>query len=234
MKRILRLALVLVLAWAAAGAAGDERAHAQRLLQSPVFKIDTNEKVVALTFDDGPDPTFTPVILELLHREGVVGTFFVIGKQADRYPKIIEWMYKAGHEVANHGYSHADPKKLGKGEVIDEIRRTEQAVLKASGTRTRFYRPMGGTVTPSVLRACNETGYELIHWSVDPKDWRRDRTSEVISNALKNHVDSGDIVLFHDGGLNQEESIKALAVLIGELKGRGYHFVTISQLLGME
>jgi peptidoglycan/xylan/chitin deacetylase (PgdA/CDA1 family) len=73
-----------------------------------------------------------------------------------------------------------------------------------------------------------------VHWSVDPRDWRRDRTSEVISNSLKNNVGPGDIVLFHDGGMNQEESLKSVAALIDNLKQRGYRFVTVSQLLGAE
>lgn len=200
----------------------------------PIFKIDTEEKVVAITFDDGPDPKYTPILLETLHSEGVRATFFVLGNQAEKSPGILFWMQKAGHEIGNHGYSHPDVKRLKKEEIYQEIKRTEKIILSASGMRPTSYRPPGGVVTPAVLKATYSAGYDLVHWSVDPKDWKRDRTAEVITGSIKNKVGSGDIILFHDGGVNQEESIKALVTLIHDLKQEGYRFVTVSELLEVE
>lgn len=198
---------------------------------SPIFKIDTENKVVALTFDDGPDPKYTPILLETLHLEGVKATFFVLGNQAEQSPQILSWMHKAGHEIGNHGYSHPDIKKLKKAQIYDQIKRAEKIILSATGYKPTCYRPPGGVVTTSVMKAAYDAGYELIHWSVDPKDWKRNRTSEVITGSIKNKVGAGDIILFHDGGVNQEESLKALITLIHDLKQEGYHFVTISELL---
>jgi peptidoglycan/xylan/chitin deacetylase (PgdA/CDA1 family) len=201
---------------------------------APILKIETERKVVAITFDDGPDPKYTPLMLEVLHKEGVQATFFVLGKEAQRNPSILSWMVRAGHEVANHGYSHPDMRQLNKAEVYTEIKKAEQVIKNATGLKPEYYRPPGGVVTPAILRAAFEAGYQLIHWSIDPKDWKKNHTAEVISGSLKDKVGAGDIILFHDGGVNQEETIKAVVALIHDLKEHGYQFVTVSQLLEME
>ncbi|RXT05211.1 polysaccharide deacetylase family protein [Ammoniphilus sp. CFH 90114] len=198
---------------------------------TPILKIDTEKKVVALTFDDGPDPKYTPILLETLNLEGVKATFFVLGIQAEKAPHILQWIHKAGHEIGNHGYSHPDIKKLKRPEIYQQIKRAEKVILGATGFRPKCYRPPGGVVTPAVLKATFDAGYDLIHWSVDPKDWKRDRTAEVIAGSIENQVGAGDILLFHDGGVNQEESMKALVSLIHDLKQDGYQFVTVSELL---
>lgn len=197
----------------------------------PIHRIDTQRKVVALTFDDGPDPVYTPLILETLHKQGVPATFFVLGSQVDKYPKILQWVKKAGHEIGNHGYYHHDLNKLTEQEVYDEIKRTEQSILRTTGVLSQYYRPPGGVMTHDVLNAVQTSGYDIIHWSVDPRDWSLRRTASVIANTVKKNVSSGDIVLFHDGGLNQKQTIKALRELITDLRQKGYKFVTVSQLL---
>lgn len=214
--------------------ASNPNAHGNTDQATPILKIDTDKKVVALTFDDGPDPKYTPILLETLHLEGIRATFFVLGMQAEKTPEILQWIYKAGHEIGNHGYSHPDIKKLKRPEIYQEIKRAEKVILSATGYRPICYRPPGGVVTPAVLKATYDAGYELIHWSVDPKDWKRDRTAEVIAGSIKNKVGAGDILLFHDGGVNQEESIKALLSLIHDLKKNGYEFVTVSELLEIQ
>ena len=150
---------------------------------TPILKINTEEKVVAITFDDGPDPKYTPILLEILHQKGVRATFFVLGNQAEKYPQILVWMYRAGHEIGNHGYSHPDMNRLNRAQIYSEIKKAEKVILAAVGIRPNSYRPPGGVVTPAVLRATYEAGYQLIHWSIDPKDWRRNRTAEVISGS---------------------------------------------------
>ncbi|UFJ43354.1 polysaccharide deacetylase family protein [Brevibacillus humidisoli] len=197
----------------------------------PIHRIDTQKKIVALTFDDGPDPTYTPLILETLHKNGVPATFFVLGSQVDKYPSILQWMRKAGHEIGNHGYEHHDLNKLTEQQVYDEIKRTERAVLQKAGVFTQYYRPPGGVITHDVRNAVQSSGYDMIYWSVDPRDWSLKRTASVIINSVKQNVTPGDIVLFHDGGLNQKQTLAALQQLITDLRSQGYKFVTISQLL---
>ncbi len=197
----------------------------------PIHRIDTPKKLVALTFDDGPDPKYTPLILEMLHKNRVPATFFVLGSQVDKYPKIMQWIKKAGHEIGNHGYHHYDLHKLTEQEIYDEIKKAEQSILRTTGQLAQYYRPPGGVMTHDVLTAVQSSGYDIIHWSVDPRDWSLQRTASVIANSVKQNISSGDIVLFHDGGLNQKQTLSALQELITDLRSKGYTFVTISQLL---
>ncbi|MCK9910306.1 hypothetical protein MXD81_14265, partial [Microbacteriaceae bacterium K1510] len=95
----------------------------------------------------------------------------------------------------------------------------------------QYYRPPGGVITLDVMNAVQSMGYDIIHWSVDPRDWSLKRTASVIANSVKRNVSTGDIVLFHDGGLNQRQTLAALQDLIWDLRRKGYRFVTVSQLL---
>ncbi|MET3292667.1 UNVERIFIED_CONTAM: peptidoglycan/xylan/chitin deacetylase (PgdA/CDA1 family) [Brevibacillus sp. OAP136] len=225
-KRLVLLFLLLVIALVPLQASGMPRANYE-----PIHRIDTQRKIVALTFDDGPDPVYTPLILETLHQYGVPATFFVLGSQVDKYPKVIQWIKKAGHEIGNHGYFHHDLNKLTEQEIYDDIKRSEQSILRTTGLLTQYYRPPGGVMSPNVMNAVQTSGYDIIHWSVDPRDWSLRRTASVIANSVKKHVTFGDIILFHDGGLNQKQTLKALRELIIDLRQKGYKFVTVSQLL---
>lgn len=208
-------------------------AWASPLLPSyePIHRIDTEKKVVALTFDDGPDAVYTPKILEVLHRNNVLATFFVLGSQVDKHPKVMQWIKKAGHEIGNHGYHHYDLNKLTEQEVYDDIKQSERSILKTTGILAQYYRPPGGVMTHDVMNAVQTSGYDLIHWSVDPRDWSLARTASVIAKTVKSNVSSGDIILFHDGGMNQRQTVAALQELITDLRSHGYRFVTVSQLL---
>lgn len=197
----------------------------------PIHRIDTQKKVVALTFDDGPDAQYTPKILEVLHRNKVLATFFVLGSQVDKHPRVMQWIYKAGHEIGNHGYHHYDMNKLTEHEVYDDIKLGERSILKTTGILAQYYRPPGGVMTHDVMNAVQSSGYDIIHWSVDPRDWSLARTASVIAKSVKSNVSSGDIILFHDGGLNQRQTVVALQELITDLRSQGYRFVTVSQLL---
>lgn len=216
------LAALLLLAPIASGA---------KPTYEPIHRIDTQRKVVALTFDDGPDPKYTPLILETLHKNGVPATFFVLGSQVDKYPRIIQWIKKAGHEIGNHGYHHYDLNRLTEQAIYEEIKRAEKSIWVKTGILTQYYRPPGGVMTHDVMNAVQASGYDIIHWSIDPRDWSLERTASVIAKSVKTTVKQGDIVLFHDGGLNQKQTIGALQELITDLKSQGYKFVTVSQLL---
>lgn len=200
-------------------------------LYEPIHRIDTQKKVVALTFDDGPDAKYTPKILEVLHRNKVLATFFVLGSQVDKHPLVMQWIYKAGHEIGNHGYHHYDMNKLTEHEVYDDIKQGERSILKTTGVLAQYYRPPGGVMTHDVMNAVQSSGYDIIHWSIDPRDWSLARTASVIAKSVKSSVSSGDIILFHDGGLNQRQTVAALQELITDLRSQGYRFVTVSQLL---
>jgi peptidoglycan-N-acetylglucosamine deacetylase len=227
LKKIILLLCSLLLTWIPSQTYAAGKA-------TPVFHIDTNQKVVALTFDDGPHPKYTPLLLELLHKERVRATFFLLGKNAEQYPKITSWIYRAGHEIGNHSYSHREPKQLSRVQVYDEIKKTEKIIKNIVGRRPDHFRSPYGELTPSILKATYDAGYQLINWNIDPRDWDRHRTAEVMTGSIKNKIRPGDIVLFHDGGDNQKEMMTAVENLIHLLKANNYHFVTISELVEME
>lgn len=187
--------------------------------------VKTQEKVVALTFDDGPDPAFTEPILDILKKKQVKATFFVIGEAARTNSQLLRRMVKEGHEIGNHGYSHSYNQR----KVVDELRRTDEVVYAATGLHTYFYRPPGGFVSKSQLEVIGKNGYVVTLWSVDSRDWRRPGVERVANNVLQNVV-PGAIVLFHDGGGMRNQTVEALPKVIDELQASGYRFVTLSEL----
>jgi peptidoglycan/xylan/chitin deacetylase (PgdA/CDA1 family) len=187
--------------------------------------IHTNQKVVALTFDDGPDPEFTEAILEILKQKQVKATFFVIGENARQNPSLLRRMITEGHEIGNHGYTHDYSQR----KLTDEIKQTDQSVYTATGTHTYFYRPPGGFVTKSQINMIKNQGYVVTLWSVDSRDWRKPGVNRIVSNVVQK-VFPGAIVLLHDGGGFKSQTVLALEPLIDKLNADGYRFVTLSEL----
>lgn len=199
--------------------------------QNPLFRVDTKNKVVAITFDDGPHHTFTPQLLKVLHEERVKATFFLLGKEVNKNPKIALRIYKEGHELGNHGYSHRAMRHLNQNQIYQEMMKTQKAIAHHVGIKTTLFRPPYGEMVPSILRVNNQLGYRLIRWSLDPRDWDQHQTADKIARHVKKSVRPGDIILFHDGGLNQKQTISAVRMVIRDLKKRGYQFVTVSELM---
>lgn len=189
------------------------------------FMIHTNKKVVALTFDDGPDPAFTEAILDILKQKQVEATFFVIGKNASQNPSLLRRMVTEGHEIGNHGYTH----NYNRRKMIDELKQTDQIVYTATGTHTYFYRPPGGFVSKNQIEMIKNQGYVVTLWSVDGRDWRKPGVNRIISNVVQN-VFPGAIILLHDGGGIRSQTVLALEQVIDELHADGYRFVTLSKL----
>lgn len=192
-------------------------------------KISTQEKVVALTFDDGPAKIYTQQILDILKKQQVKATFFVIGEEVKGNPDLLRRMVSEGHEIGNHGFSH----DYGQRKLLEELNQTEQAVYSVSGTHTYFYRPPGGYIPKNKLTLVKNKGYVVTLWSVDSRDWRRPGVDGIVGNVLKN-VFPGAIILFHDGGGLRNQTVEALEQLIDELRARGYTFVTLSELRTFE
>jgi len=196
-----------------------------------LFRVDTKNKVVAITFDDGPHPTFTPLLLKALREERVQATFFLLGREVNKHPKIAIQIHKEGHELGNHGYSHSVMRKLNQNQIYQEIIKTQKAIVRHVGVRPYLFRPPYGEMTPSIMKVNHQLGYRLIRWSLDPKDWDQHQNANMIVRHVQKNVRPGDIILFHDGGLNQKETIRAVRSVIHDLKRKGYRFVTISQLM---
>ncbi|HEX5189782.1 MAG TPA: bifunctional polysaccharide deacetylase/glycosyltransferase family 2 protein [Streptosporangiaceae bacterium] len=193
-------------------------------------------KTVALTFDDGPDPTWTPKILAVLRREHVPATFFVVGAHVAASPAIVRAELAAGDEVGSHTYTHANLASAG-WRLPLELTLTQNALAGAAGIRTRLLRPPYSSVPDALTRADWQAyrraaafGYLVVLTSTDTKDWARPGVARIVANAMP-HGDRGAIVMMHDAGGDRRQTIRALPRIIDRLRARGYRFVTVTAAL---
>ncbi|MGO4271035.1 polysaccharide deacetylase family protein [Paenibacillus sp. TAF58] len=195
-----------------------------------VWEVTTDEKVIALTFDDGPHPEYTAQILELLKQYEAKATFFVVGNKVKLYPDVLNQTIREGHEIANHTYTHAYLSK--KNNIKKEINQTEELIYDTTGKRCLLFRPPGGFYNERLVAAVRAEGYKMIMWSwqLDTKDWSTPGVNKIVDRVLKNAT-NGNIVLFHDYIEGPTQTIAALKIILPELKNRGYQLVTVSQLL---
>lgn len=183
-------------------------------------------KEIALTFDDGPHPVYTEELLDILKREHVRATFFVVGKQTDRFPQLVQQEVAEGHEVANHTYDHLRLPTLPPAQIEEELTEGARAIQRAVGSPTRLYRPPGGEYDASVLAATKQLGLVMVLWTDDPGYFAKPPAKTVEERALRDIRDGG-ILLLHDG---IQQTLDILPDLIRQLKARGYQFVTCSEL----
>lgn len=186
---------------------------------------------VALTFDDGPDPRHTPLVLETLERYGAVATFFCVGAAAGAHPDLLSRAAGAGHVIANHTWSHPFLPDLSRDEVRWQVEATGAALAAAAGQAAlpRLVRPPYGAYTPEVLGWL--AGQEVITalWDVDTNDWQLPGPGAITEHALRG-ARNGSILLFHDGGGDRSQTVTALPGIIEGLLDRGFRLVTVSQL----
>ncbi len=195
-----------------------------------VYKGQNEEKKIALTFDDGPHPTYTPQILDILKEYDIPATFFVIGENVDRHPDLVSRAVAEGHEIGNHTQTHP-LKQLTDEQMEAEISACEATIAECIDCRPRLFRPPGGILSETVTALADMHRYRVILWSIDTRDWAHTPVEEITENVLR-HVDAGAIILMHDAIDAPSPTPQALRLLIPILIKRGYQFVTVSQLLG--
>lgn len=196
-----------------------------------IYSWNSNEKVIALTFDDGPHPYRTEEILDILDEYGIKATFFFIGQNVKDYPKPALLVSERGHEIGNHTFTHRNLQSLTFSELMNEIITTESAIDELVGCETHLLRPPEGKFSDDVIKAAREKGYSIICWSIDTLDWAHN-PSENIAKDILDSVEAGDIILFHDFVSGQSPTPAALRMVIPTLIERGYSFVTVSELMG--
>jgi len=193
--------------------------------------IQTDQKVLAMTFDDGPHPSLTPKLLDILKQRNIKATFFVVGKNAKAYPQIIRRIIEEGHEIGNHTWTHASVMSRSDDQIRSELKMSEDAMVAAAGYRPHTFRPPYGAINTRIKQLMSsEFGYATIMWSVDPQDWRRPGVS-VVTSRLVNGAHNGAILLAHD---IHPPTIQAMPSTFDQLLAKGYQFVTISQLMNIE
>jgi len=194
---------------------------------------------IALTFDDGPDPRWTPRVLDVLRREGVPGTFFMVGSQAARHPDLVRRVQREGNEIANHTFTHAGMSTGPAWQRRAQVHLTEAVLLGITGHYPRFIRPpysaTSDAVTPSTEKALAKAAggrYIIALADLDSRDWEKPGVAQIVRNATP-RPGAGGVIMFHDSGGDRHQTVEALARLIPQLRAQGYSFVPARDLLGL-
>lgn len=187
-------------------------------------------KYIALTFDDGPVTSNTTRVLNMLKKRNIKATFYVLGPRVKNNPTLMRRMVAEGHEVGNHTWTHGKLTNMSDSMVRSELKRTENAIIAATGVKPRTMRPpYGALLTRQRNMIFNEFGYPTILWDVDPQDWKKPGLS-VIRNRIVSKTKAGSIVLLHD---LHSSSVDAVPSTVDALLRKGYKFVTVSQLIAL-
>ncbi len=207
-----------------------------------------NRHVVALTYDDGPNPPYTSRILSVLEHEHVHATFFVVGRAVRAFPATVRREARDGDAIGNHAWAHEHLILLDAAQVRSSLQRTDAAIYAATGQHTRIMRPPFGARDWLVLDEVRALGYTPVMWSVPlARDWE-DPPPAVIARRILSNVSDGSIIVLHDGNrgivcahahlparvCNRENDIEATRIIVDTLKARGYRFVTVPQLLALK
>lgn len=181
---------------------------------------------VSLTFDDGPHPSFTPQILDVLKAKGVHATFFMLGRQAERYPDLVRRIVAEGHAVANHTWDHPDLRTLDEAGFAAQVDRTNEVLESITGLPVRCARPPFGRADATVQRRLAERGMTSVVWTGDSRDFEKPGPDAIVRSALEG-LQPGGVLLLHDGGGNRDQTIAALPRIIDGLRAAGYRTIPI-------
>jgi peptidoglycan-N-acetylglucosamine deacetylase len=197
-------------------------------------RLDPSARTVALTFDDGPDPAFTPRLLDTLEELDVKATFFLVGSQVKRHPTLVRRIVSAGHAVGSHSATHPDPWTVGLRTLIDDYRAGRRAVEDACGREVRLFRPPKGYVDAAGAVAMRRIGLRPWLWTRDPEDWAPGATAATIGKAMST-VEAGDVVLLHDAiqgplapeATDRSATLQAIPALVRAVQDRGLAFAVL-------
>jgi peptidoglycan-N-acetylglucosamine deacetylase len=195
---------------------------------SKFMRGDTKKKWIALTFDDGPHPAYTPKLLDILKQYNAKATFFVVGEMAEKSPDLVKAEIAAGHSVGNHTYHHVNLTKIPKEDVAVEIKACGDVIKGITGVAPHLFRPPGGDYNKQVAMVSEAEGYKMILWTDDPADYASPG-DKVIRVRLLDRVSNGGIILIHDG---VQETVDVLPKILQTLKDKGFELVTIDEMMG--
>jgi cellulose synthase/poly-beta-1,6-N-acetylglucosamine synthase-like glycosyltransferase/spore germination protein YaaH/peptidoglycan/xylan/chitin deacetylase (PgdA/CDA1 family) len=211
-------------------------------LSYEIDQLGAARKKIALSFDDGPDPRWTPKILDLLKEKHVPAAFFVVGEEASKSPGILRREFAEGHSIGNHTYTHPVLDEISPTQLRWELNITQRLIESTLGVKSILFRPPYGidhqpefAEEVAQLPGVQDMGYLIVGQKIDPHDWRQPYGKQVpaqeIINGVLRQADAGNIVLFHDGGGDRSQTVAALPVIIDELRARGYEFVQVPELV---
>jgi peptidoglycan/xylan/chitin deacetylase (PgdA/CDA1 family) len=189
-----------------------------------------DRRSLALTFDDGPDPIRTPLLLDLLATLDVKATFFLCGKGVDAHPEIAARIAREGHEIGNHTYNHRYLPLVRSRGVESELAATDRAIERATGVTPKLARPPYGGRSPSNVRVFDRLEKRLVLWDVNSYDWKGYAADDVARRVIEQSR-PGSIILMHEARTGGETTIEAVRMLVPELRAEGYDFATVSGLI---
>jgi peptidoglycan/xylan/chitin deacetylase (PgdA/CDA1 family) len=199
-------------------------------LRRLIFKrVRTTKPVVALTFDDGPHPEFTPLVLDILRDHGAHATFFLIGNSARANPEVVKRIVAEGHALGCHTDTHADLSQLSVRAAMRECRSSKQSIEQISGRKVRYLRPPWGKVSLSTVPVSLLCGMRIALWNLDSLDSRKLEPDALVKQIQSSDPQPGDVLLFHD---DWGTSVEALPEILQELKGRGLCGCAIEEMVG--
>ncbi|MGF7057112.1 polysaccharide deacetylase family protein [Brassicibacter mesophilus] len=191
------------------------------------YKGNVDDNIIAFTCNVDWGNEYIPTMLEIFKKNDIKITFFVTGRWADKNSELLKQIYDNGHEIGNHGYTHRDYDKLSYEQNKSEILRADQVISQTLKYKAKYFAPPSGAYNDSTVRAAKELGYNVIMWSIDTIDWRKDSTKDKIINRVITKPHNSAIVLMHP----KEETIKALPTIIQSLTEKGYKIGCVSDIV---
>jgi peptidoglycan/xylan/chitin deacetylase (PgdA/CDA1 family) len=208
------------------------RSAAKDALQAIVFRgrfvwrLPATSRALALTFDDGPHPEWTPAALDMLARSGVRATFFLIGREAEKHPGIVRRIVAEGHTLGGHSYDHTVITTQSASALAADLARCRDAIAQACGTVTQLFRPPKGEVSFGSIRTVCREGFTLVHWSKTYSDYRQDGAPALLERIERLGAEDRDILLFHD---NNRHTVEALERAVPRWMGAGHRFEALRE-----
>jgi len=194
-------------------------------------RVRTGRKAVALTFDDGPDPVVTPVLLDLLKRRGVRATFFCTGQRVEEHPDVARRIVAEGHLMANHSFAHSHRTNLFMTRRLrEDLARAQEVIARVAGERPKLFRPPVGLTNPRVFRVAAELGLTVVGWTVRGLDTRRGAPAKVAERIVR-RLRPGAIIMLHDGGVTDGVVVPVMELLLAELDRQGYRAERLDELM---
>ncbi len=198
-----------------------------------LHRAPTTAPVVAFTFDDGPNPVYTPQLLDIFRHAGAKATFFMIGQQIDANPATAAAVHAGGHEIGNHTFTHPRLTQLAPDAARAELVHTDERIQRITGMLVRTFRPPFLDVNDEILILAAELGYWTIGAvNLGTRDWEQPGIDHIVAQTRAS-VGSGSILVFHDGFGDRSQSVEAVRILVAELAAQAYGFVTVSELLAL-
>jgi peptidoglycan-N-acetylglucosamine deacetylase len=197
-------------------------------------KLNTTKKAIAFTFDDGPNPVYTPQVLEIFQKVNGKATFFIIGEQMETSPELVKKAAELGHEIGNHTYSHPKLTEINREKAESEIDQTAKIIEKWTGQRPALFRPPYLDFDEHTAQLLEGKGYQKMIGAVNMEaaDWDLPGVDFILEKS-KSVIENGSILLFHDGYGDRSQTIEAVKILVEELTEQGYELVTVSELMNL-